>query len=71
MIVTLELPESAEAKIQDAAQRAGLQVPDYLVTLIVEHTGAGDKWIELLNSGGFDAGVSLSDEQTRRETIYG
>ena len=71
MTITLNVSGLTESKLQSAATEAGLPVDKYVLQIVEQKlVTPHDEWLDLLNSGGFDAGVSLTDEQTRREVMY-
>jgi len=68
--ITLDIPKPTEGELQEAAERAGLPVSDYILQILIERLSEHRKWLEILDSGHAAAGVSLSDGQTRRESLY-
>jgi len=70
MTITLDVPQSTQMRLEEQAREAGLALPDFVLRIITERVSADDEWLQTLSSGHIDAGVSLSDEQTSRETIY-
>ena len=69
MTITIDLTPEQEARLHEKAAQEGKPVSDYLVEVAL-HEAEPDEWLRLLHSIGTAAGVSLSDEATRRESIY-
>jgi len=70
MTITLNVPEQTEKRLLEEAERQGVPVSEYVLEIVNQRLNAQDQWLQILDSGHFSSGTSLSDQQMRRESIY-
>ena len=68
MTIVIDLTPEQEARLQEKAAQAGKEAGTYLVDVALRETDI-DAWLRKLYSIG-SPGAVLSDEATRRESIY-
>ena len=68
MTIVIDLTPEQEARLHEKAARQGKEVGPYLVDKALQETEP-DEWLRRLYSVG-SPGAVLSEEATRRESIY-